>query len=47
MVAEDVDRGRELVASGVGAGAEQGECERKQFVVVEPLTVVFGANSAS
>ena len=44
MIAEDLHGGAQLIAGGVGSGAEQRGGEHEQFVVGQAVTVVLGAN---
>ena len=44
VVGQDLNRGGELVAGGVGSGVEQDRNEVHQFVVGQPVAVVFGAD---
>lgn len=44
VVGQHLHRRGELVAGGVGAGAEQRRAQHEQFVVGEPVTIVFGSD---
>jgi len=44
MIAEHLDRGRELVARRIGARHQQCRREREQFVVAQSVAVDLGAH---
>ena len=44
VVGQHLHRGGELVARGVGAGAEQRRAQHEQFFMGQPVTVVFASD---
>ena len=44
VVSEDLHRGSQLIAGGVGARAQQGGSDHEQFGVGEAIAVVLGAD---